>query len=105
MITRPHDLAELRFAPVVLAIDACIEQLGHLSPFELASRVARVSDSPASTRPFREHGLLIALRQALDTHGWDLSLCDRGVRASHLDRNIVLGLPSSVRAFLDGPPA
>jgi len=36
MATRPHDITDLYLAPVALAVDACIEELGNLDKDRLA---------------------------------------------------------------------
>ena len=50
MATRPHDLTDLYLSPVVLAVDARIEELGHLSKDQLNYEVALESGSPDFTR-------------------------------------------------------
>ena len=44
MATRPHDIPDLFLAPVVLAIDAKIEELARLDARQLAYEVALESD-------------------------------------------------------------
>ena len=58
MATRPHDLTDLYLAPVVLEVDARIEELGQLGKDGLAYEVALDSDSPDYTRRVREDGLI-----------------------------------------------
>ena len=54
MATRPHDISDLYLAPVVLAVDARIEELGQLDKDRLTYEVALESDSPDFTRHLRE---------------------------------------------------
>ena len=56
MATRPHDLTDLYLAPVVLAVDARIEELGRMDKSGLAYEVALESDTPDFTRKMREGG-------------------------------------------------
>jgi len=57
MAPRPHDAADLYLAPVLLAVDARIEELGKLDKDGLAYEVALESDSPDVTRHMREEAL------------------------------------------------
>ena len=73
MATRPHDVADLYLAPVVLAVNTRIEELGQLDARRLAFEVALESDSPDTTRKMREDALLRTVQHLIDCHGWQLS--------------------------------
>jgi hypothetical protein len=98
----PHDLTDLYFAPVVLAIDSRIAELGLLDAHKLASRVAVAGDVPDFTRDLREEGLLRAIQHLIDTHNWELALDARGVRLTHGDHTVVLGVPPTFSEYLAG---
>ena len=68
MATRPHDITDLYLAPVVLALDARIEELGRLDRDRLAYEVALESDSPDFTRSMREDGLIRTVTHLVDSH-------------------------------------
>lgn len=98
----PHDLADLQLAPVALALDERIEQLGRLSPRDLTFRVALESDRPDHTMPMRQAGLLASVAHMIDLHGWQLSWDLRGLRLSHGRNALVLGVPASFTDFIEG---
>ena len=56
MAGRPHDISDLYLAPVLLAVDAKIEELGKLDKDGLAYEVALESNSLDITRQMRERG-------------------------------------------------
>ena len=104
MATRPHDITDLYLAPVALAVDARIEELGHLDMERLAYEVALESDSPDFTRAMREEALLRTVTHLIDTHDWEFSWDPRGLRLSHDAHTFVLGIPAVFRAYLEDSP-
>jgi hypothetical protein len=104
MTVRPHDVTDLYLSPVVLAVDARIEELGHLSKDQLGYEVALESDSPDFTRRMREEALIRTLTHLIDRHGWDFSWDPRGLRLSHHAHTLVLGIPGVFVAYLEGSP-
>ncbi len=56
MPTLPHDLTDLNLAPIALAIDQRIEELGRLDAKDLAYEIALKSDQPDWTAEFRSGG-------------------------------------------------
>jgi hypothetical protein len=64
MVTRPHDVTDLYLAPVVLAVDARIEELGRLDKERLAYEVALESDTPDVIRRLREEALIRTITHA-----------------------------------------
>ena len=104
MATRPHDITDLYLAPVALAVDARIEELGHLDMERLAYEVALESDSPDFTRAMREEALLRTVTHLIDTHDWEFSWDPRGLRLTHDAHTLVLGIPAGFRAYIDGTP-
>ena len=102
MTTRPHDISDLHLAPVVLAVDARIDQLGQLDLEQLSLRVALVSNIPDWARDQRDAGLLEAVQQLIDCHGWTLGWDPRGLRMTHGKNSLVLGLPAIFTEYLSG---
>lgn len=100
MITAPHDAADLMLAPTALALDQQLDQLAELAQDELAYLVALATDRQSRTPEGRADLLLMCLLRDVPTHGWDVSWHARGLRVGHGTRQVVLGLPASVRTFL-----
>jgi hypothetical protein len=105
MATRPHDITDLYLAPVVLAVDARITELGLLDRNRLAYEVALESDSPDFTRAMREEGLIRTITHMIDQHAWKFSWDERGLRLTHDAHTLVLGIPPVFRDYLAGAPA
>jgi hypothetical protein len=105
MATRPHDITDLYLAPVVLAVDARITELGLLDRNGLAYEVALESDSPDFTRAMREEGLIRTITHMIDQHAWEFSWDERGLRLTHDAHTLVLGIPPVFRDYLAGVPA
>lgn len=98
MADRPHDVTDLYLAPVLLAVDARIEELGMLDKDGLAYEVALESDSPGIARHMREQALIRTITHLIDTHHWEPSWDPRGLRITHDAHTFVLGIPA---VFLD----
>jgi len=104
MADRPRDVADLYLSPVVLAVDARIEELGHLSKDQLNYEVALQSDSPDFTRNMREQALIRTVTHLVDLHGWTLGWDPRGLRLSHDAHTLVLGIPAVFVEYMEGTP-
>lgn len=102
MTTLPHDVSDLYLAPVVLALEARIEELGALTLEELGDTVALEADIADFTRELRQAGLVRTVQHLVDCHGWDLSWHPRGIRVAHSNHQLVLGVPESFRQFVRG---
>jgi hypothetical protein len=105
MSDRPHDVTDLYLAPVLLAVDARLEELGQLDRGRLAYVVALESDLPDVTRQMREEALMRAITHLTDTHHWTFSWDPRGLRMAHDAHTFVLGLPAPLLDFLAGDRA
>ena len=104
MADRPHDVTDLYLAPVLLAVDARIEELGKLDKDALAYEVALESDIADTTRQKREEGLIKTVTHLADTHRWEFSWDPRGLRMTHDKHSFVLGIPAVFHGYLgDGP--
>ena len=104
MAARPHDITDLYLSPVVLAVDARLEELGHLSKDQLDYEVALESDSPDFTRQMREDGLISTVTHLIDLHGWEFSWDPRGLRLSHDAHTLVLGIPAVFVEYIEESP-
>jgi hypothetical protein len=103
MVEHPHDISDLHLAPVALEVDAQIAELSTLSDEELAVRVGVESDLPDWSVDVRRDALLRTVGHLIDLHGWLLSWDDRGVRLSHGNHSLVLGVPANFTRFVERP--
>ena len=101
MSPAPHDLVDLRLAPVALAVDQVLEEFAGLSPVALHERVVLESNSQATTRRRREQDVVTSVTHGLDTRGWEASWDPRGLRLRHDEHTIVLGAPANLRRYVD----
>ncbi|HET9188756.1 MAG TPA: hypothetical protein VFN80_12405 [Acidothermaceae bacterium] len=104
MTTLPHGVADLYLAPVVIALDERIDELGRLDRHQLAERVALESNRPDWSREDRQYGLIDTIQHLIEVHSWQLSWDDRGVRLTHGDYSIVLGVPQTFYEYVDRVP-
>jgi hypothetical protein len=102
MAARPHDLPDLYLAPVALAVDARVEELGRLDKDGLAYEVALESNEPDYTRDVREEALIRTVTHLTDTHGWEFRWDPRGLRLTHDAHTFVLGIPAVFLEYLQG---
>jgi hypothetical protein len=102
---RPHDVTDLYLAPVLLAVDARIEELGKLDKDGLAYEVALESDMPDVTRTMREEALIRAITHLVDTHHWEFGWDPRGLRLTHDAHTFALGVPAIFIEYLEGRSA
>ena len=105
MATRPHDITDLYLAPVALAVDARIEELGRLDQEALVYEVGLESDTPDFTRAMREDALIRTVTHLIDLHGWEFSWDPRGLRLTHDEHTFVLGIPAVFAEYLEDKPA
>jgi hypothetical protein len=101
MATRPHDASDLYLAPVMLAVDARIEELGKLDKSQLVYEVALETNSLDVTRAMREEALIRAVKHLIELHHWELSWDPRGLRMTHHEHTFVLGVPAVFLQYLD----
>jgi hypothetical protein len=102
MAVLPHDISDLYLAPVVLALDAQIEELSRLDADQLVRQVALVANTEGWTRKQRESGLLVTICHTIDCHDWVLAWDARGVRLTHDEHHLVLGVPPTFTQYLSG---
>lgn len=104
MDLRPHDITDLHLAPVLLALDARIEELSELDEAGLAYEVGLDSDLPDYTRRMREEALIRTIKYLIETHDWDIGWDPRGLRLTHEAHTVVLGVPSVFLTYLADSP-
>lgn len=104
MPASPHDITDLYLAPVALAVDSRIEELGRLGREQLAFEVGLESDTPDFTRDMREDGLIRAITHLVDAHHWTFSMDPRGLRLTHDAHTFVLGIPATFVQYVEGSP-
>lgn len=102
MTELPHDVADLYLAPVTLALDARIAQMGQLTDDKLRLQIAMESDEPDWSVELRKDALLRAVGHLVDLHGWSLSLAERGIQVSHGKHSVVLGAPANFVRYVEG---
>ena len=96
----PHDISDLYLSPVVLELDDRLNAFEGLSEQEIEFRVALETDSQPRDLADRSQLLLQTLTHFMEMHGWKVGWAPRGLRVSHDDHKLVLGIPDSVRAYL-----
>ena len=104
MTIRPHDVADLYLAPVALAVDARIEDLGRLDNDQLEHKIAFLSDSQDYTPQLREQALIATITSLINCHDWEFSWDSRGLRLTHEGHTFVLGVPAGFREYIHGSP-
>ena len=102
MTARPHDITDLYLPPVALELDRRLDQLEGLTAAEIEYQVILETDHKPRDAAARPALVLDMLTRALETHGWELSWVPRGLRVSHAEHHLVLGVPHNVRAYLNG---
>jgi hypothetical protein len=101
MTTLPHGVADLYLAPVAIALDERIAELGRLDRHQLADRIALETNRPDWSREDRQFGLLDTVRHLIECHDWQLSWEDRGIRLTHGGYSVVLGVPKTFHEYVD----
>jgi len=102
MAVLPHDISDLYLAPVVLALDAQIEELSGLDVDQLARQVALEANTAGWTREQRESELLWTICHTIDCHEWEPAWDARGVRLTHHEHHLVLGVPATFAQYVSG---
>src|SRR4051794_30225255 len=99
----PHDIDDLRLAPVVLQLEDRLTELGALDRDEMRYRVGLDSDLPDWDEDRRRDPLLVSVGRDIDLGAWELSWDARGLRMSHGVHHVVLGLPVSLSDYMTAP--
>jgi hypothetical protein len=100
MSERPHDTHDLYLAPVALELDRRLEEFEGLNGEDVVLRIALTTNRQGRDAEHRAQLTLEAVTHSVDLHGWDVNLTPRGLRLAHGDHQLVLGLPASLRNYL-----
>lgn len=100
MTARPHDLSDLYLSPVALELDHRLGEMEGLSEDEIEFRVALETDRQPRERAERPALVLLSLTHGFETHDWEVEWVSRGLRISHGEHALVLGVPDGVRSYL-----
>jgi hypothetical protein len=103
--TRPHDLTDLFLAPVALQVDQRLEEFSKLDRDALHKRVVLEANNETWEKPRRARDVVESVTYLLDLHGWEATWDDRGIRLSHDNHTLVLGVPRNLTAYVDELPA
>lgn len=98
----PHDRVDLYLAPVALSVDSWLETHSTMSQDRLKVDIVTSTNRDPQHRVDREEAVIAAMAHDIEAHGWELSLAERGVRLSHRDHGLVLGLPANLNAYIGG---
>jgi len=101
----PHDVSDLYLAPVVLAVDAKLDDLAALESHALSQRIAVESNLPDWSREDRERALIESVQHFVDCRGWTMTWDPRGLRLSHAEHTLVLGVSANLVDYLSGTGA
>lgn len=98
-MSRPHDRDDLLLAPVALKIDERIQELATMDEGALQFRIALEGNIDVADTSALADGIVSACTNGIDMHHWQASLDPRGLRLTHADHTLVLGLPANIRAL------
>lgn len=100
MANRPHDGSDLFLAPVALQIDARLDELATLDDEALKFRVALEGNVDLANADLVAEGVVNACTNGIDLHHWQASIDARGLRLTHDDHSLVLGMPANLHSLL-----
>jgi hypothetical protein len=98
----PHDISDLHLAPLLLALEARIDELSKLTLVEFHHHVALVGNRPDWNHAMREGGVISAVQHLIDCHDWELLWTERGVQVSHASHQVTLGVPGIFADYVAG---
>lgn len=100
----PHDLTDLRLAPVALEVDARLESFAAMDRDSLHERVVMESNTQPSDRRRRADAVVRSAVYLVDLGGWVATWDPRGLRLSHEHHTLVLGVPRNVVDYVEELP-
>lgn len=103
MTVVPHDITDLRLAPVALAVDARLESFLDLDRDAIHGRVSIETNSEASSKSERARNVVESVTYLLDLGGWHANLDVRGLALTHGQHRLVLGIPQNLIDYIDEP--
>jgi len=98
----PHDIDDIRLAPVALHVEDRLSELSRLSPEEMRLRVALDTNSGGSDREHRSAAMLATIARDLPLGAWEIDWHERGLLLQHGVHQLVLGVPRSVTSYVEG---
>jgi hypothetical protein len=98
----PHDVVDLRLAPLALRLDRRLEDMAGLDPAQLRLRIALDTDRDGFEPAQRARDVVDSVCHLVDLGGWQVSWVERGLRLTHGQHSLVLGVPANLRAYVDG---
>jgi hypothetical protein len=101
----PHDVTDLRLAPVALLVDERLEELSALDDAQLAEAILFGSNRQPHTEAERGEALAAAATHLIDLAGWKAAWDPRGVRLAHHNHSLVLGVSRRLADFVTGASA
>jgi len=99
---RPHDVTDLRLAPITLLVDARLEELSALDAAQLAEAILFGSNRQPHSEAERGEALVAAATHLIDLAGWRATWDPRGVRLTHDSHSLVLGVSRRLTDFVAG---
>ena len=96
----PHDLDDLRLAPVLLHLEDRLVELGALEGDDLRLRIAFDSDRPDWDEERRRSALMTSIVRDVEMGGWETTWEERGLGMRHGVHHVVLGLPRSLVDYI-----
>lgn len=97
----PHDVVDLRLAPLALRLDRRLQEMAELDPGQLRLRIAMDTDRDGFEPAQRARDVVDSVCHLVDLGGWQVSWDPRGLRMSHGDHTLVLGVPANLRAYVE----
>lgn len=96
----PRDYTDLFLAPVALQVDQRLEKFAGLDRDALHKRVVLETNHEAWNAGGRAQDVVDSVTYLLDMHGWRAGWDPRGLRLSHDDHSLVLGVPPNLTAYV-----
>jgi hypothetical protein len=97
----PRDYSDLFLAPVALQVDQRLDEFAAMERDALHERVVVETNNEARTRAERIRDVIDTVTRLLDLHGWTAGWDDRGVRLSHGQNTLVLGVPRNLVQYVE----
>ena len=101
MAIRPRDITDLYLSPVVLELDRRLAGLTARTRDQLDIDVALTTDRQPTDAASRAKLMIESLTHLMALHGWEVAWDPRGLKVSHAQHALVLGVPESVRQYVE----
>ena len=100
MNPHPQHVGDLMLAPVAIAVDARLEELGESADEELDYQIVLDVNADTSIPEQRGPGVVTTVTALTELYGWVVDLVNRGVRLLNGEHTFTLGMPEHVGRFL-----